>query len=96
MRTSAVTGEPVEQACWFLIDPDNGEISWWLTEEIVEPILNWDGLYVSYEAALSPDNKWIVINMMNAPIRVMAIISLETNEPIVVGNFVVEKIYWGD
>lgn len=93
---SVVTGENYEQPCWFLLDTQSGEIVWWLERELIEQVLPWDGLFTNYEAALSPDNRWIAMFVMHAPIRSAIIVSIESDQIIEIGNFVATKIYWGE
>ncbi|MEA3440895.1 MAG: hypothetical protein U9R58_11500 [Chloroflexota bacterium] len=92
---SEVTGENYEQPCWFLLDAQSGEIVWWLEKDLIEQILPWDGLFTHYEAALSPDNKWIALFVMHTPIRSAIIVSVESDRIIEIGNFTAEKIHWG-
>jgi len=46
----------------------------------VEQISRWEGLNTYYEAALSPDNKWIAMFLMDARLRNFFLVSLETDE----------------
>ena len=92
---SLVTGESYEQPCWFLLDAQSSEIVWWLKREQIEQYFPWEGLYTDYEAALSPDNKWIAMFYMHAPICEALIVSLESGRIKEIGNFVHTKIHWG-
>lgn len=91
-----VTGKQYKSPCWFLIDAQSGEIEWWLKREIIEERLSWEGLDTDYEAAISPDNKWIAMSVMYTPIRYSFIVSIESDQFVEIGNFVATKIQWVD
>jgi hypothetical protein len=93
---SAVSGNLIEQPCWFLIDPSNGEIVWWLKKDLVEQFSIWEGLFLYFEVAFSPDDQWIIMSLRSNSLRQLVAISLETEEFVILGNFVTGNIEWGE
>ncbi|MDH5506648.1 MAG: hypothetical protein OEZ02_05465 [Anaerolineae bacterium] len=87
----------IENPCWVVLDASTGEIVWWLKTDLLDgfgkPASGWNTFY---EAVFSPDDKWLLMSFMITPIRYTLLISLEEDQIIILGNYALSNISWGD
>lgn len=80
--------------CWMVIDSQSGEIIWRMKEFIANEInSSWDRLTAFYGAVLSPDNRWIVISLFDSPIEYLVLVSLTSDDVVVLANHFPKSIF---
>ncbi|MBN1668313.1 MAG: hypothetical protein JW862_14565 [Anaerolineales bacterium] len=82
--------------CWFMLDAHSGAIQWYLTHKETEfSAEEWEEVEFLYEAALSPDGKWVAMFFdWRAPFKYFVAISLDTNQAIDLGGYNGLSLYW--
>ncbi len=77
--------EGVKFACWLIINSTSGDVIWPNTT---------DQIFWDYGAALSPDDKWIVGFVLDAPRRYGYIVSIESGYKVQIFDWVLANISW--
>ena len=86
--------------CWLLLNSSTGKWVWSETDEISRTLKeNRENLYNSFDAALSPDGKWVVMFFVDKFVdaaRYGIITSIETGETQELFDELFEAVYWSE
>lgn len=85
---------PAEKACWFVIDGDNGEITWWLKPEAIKKKVQWDEVDTMHPAALSPDGELLALQYYWVPIKTLMIVRLSDNDVLSEADIFSDQMVW--
>jgi hypothetical protein len=85
----------VERSCWLVFDSEAGTNIWMAKENVsLELDSTWERLRFDFDADFSPDNNWLVMSLMDTPIRYFFVTEIRGETTIVLGNFASPIVNW--
>jgi WD40 repeat protein len=85
----------VERSCWLVFDSETGTNIWMAKENVaLELESTWERLRFDFDADFSPDNKRLVMSLMDTPIRYFFVTEIRGETTIVLGNFAPPTVNW--
>jgi hypothetical protein len=85
----------VDRSCWLVFDSETGKNIWKAKENVaLELESTWERLRFDFDADFSPDNNWLVMSLMDTPIRYFFVTEIRGETTIILGNFAPQIVNW--